>query len=66
VPVVVGVGTVVGIVVGAVVEVVVGEGEGVVPSSTLPPHAASEELIALGTGDWLAGLPEEDAALILG
>jgi hypothetical protein len=42
VPVVVGVGTVVGRVVGAVVEVVVGEGEGVVPSSTLPPHAASE------------------------
>lgn len=32
--------------------------------SVRAPHAASEELIALGTGDWLAGLPEEDADLV--
>lgn len=28
------------------------------------PHPNSDELLALGTGDWLVGLPEEDADLL--
>jgi hypothetical protein len=28
------------------------------------PHPTSNELLELGTGDWLAGLPPEDADLV--